>query len=286
MATGRGQQLPGWLQDFLTSTTRGMEAAQRNAEVAREQAAKEAEKHAQLLAEQDKRHKEQMQAILDRLQPAVPPTPVATPPGQAPGLSSQSAAGPSARSAAQPPAKLEPGISLREFRVWRASWEDFFELADGSRLTQERQKALLRTCLTTEMRATLAHAISVADTATVYELLNAIGAHFRRQRNIALSCVQFEERKQQLPPSGRGVNRHIAFGVPHVRQRVNRPAFPRPAGVNRHIPNRCSPVRQGGKPPLISVTRSVTFSNSNSGAVQPPCHHPRNTRQTLSLSLC
>ena len=197
MATGRGQQLPGWLQDFLTSTTRGMEAAQRNAEVAREQAAKEAEKHAQLLAEQDKRHKEQMQAILDRLQPAVPPTPVATPPGQAPGLSSQSAAGPSARSAAQPPAKLEPGISLREFRAWRASWEDFFELADGSRLTHERQKALLRTCLTTEMRATLAHAIPVADTATVDELLNAIGAHFRRQRNIALSCVQFEERKQQ-----------------------------------------------------------------------------------------
>ena len=85
-----------------------MEAAQRNAEVAREQAAKEAEKHAQLLAEQDKRHKEQMQGILDRLQPAVPPTPVATPPGQAPGLSSQSAAGPSARSAAQPPPPPPP----------------------------------------------------------------------------------------------------------------------------------------------------------------------------------
>ena len=73
MATGRGQYLPGWLQDFLTSTTRGMETAQCSEEVAREQAAKEAEKHAQLLEEQDKRHKEQMQAILDRLQPAVPP---------------------------------------------------------------------------------------------------------------------------------------------------------------------------------------------------------------------
>ena len=47
------------------------------------------------------------------------------------------------------------------------------------------------------MRATLAHAIPVADTATVDELLNANGAHFRRQRNIALPCVQFEERKQQ-----------------------------------------------------------------------------------------
>ena len=47
------------------------------------------------------------------------------------------------------------------------------------------------------MRATLAHATPVADTATVDELLNAIGAHFRWQRNIALSCVQFEERKQQ-----------------------------------------------------------------------------------------
>ena len=75
MATERGQQLPGWLQDFLTSTTRGMEAVQSSAEVARDQASKEAEKHAQLLAEQDKRHKEQMQAILDRLQPAVPPPP-------------------------------------------------------------------------------------------------------------------------------------------------------------------------------------------------------------------
>ena len=47
------------------------------------------------------------------------------------------------------------------------------------------------------MRATLAHAIPVADTATVDELLNAIGAHFRCQRNIALSCVQCEECKQQ-----------------------------------------------------------------------------------------
>ena len=168
MATGRGQHLPGWLQDFLTSTTRGMEAVQRSAEVAREQAAKEAEKHAQLLAEQDKRHKEQMQAILDRLQPYQRyPLRLQHHTGQAPGFSSQSAAGPSARSAAQPPAKLEPDIFLREFRAWRASWEDFFELSDGSRLTQERQRALLRTCLTTEMRATLAHAIPVADTATV-----------------------------------------------------------------------------------------------------------------------
>ena len=48
-----------------------------------------------------------------------------------------------------------------------------------------------------DARATLAHAIPVADTANVDELLNAIGAHFRRQRNIALSCVQCEERKQQ-----------------------------------------------------------------------------------------
>ena len=54
-----------------------------------------------------------------------------------------------------------------------------------------------RTCHTSEMHATLAHAIPVADTATVDELLNAIGAHFQRQRNIALSCVQFEEREQQ-----------------------------------------------------------------------------------------
>ena len=47
------------------------------------------------------------------------------------------------------------------------------------------------------MQATLAHAIPVEESATVGELLDAIGTHFRRQHNIALSCVQFEERKQQ-----------------------------------------------------------------------------------------
>ena len=196
----RSQQLPGWLQEFVTSTAQGMEAAQRNADVAREQAAKQAEQHAQLLAEQDKRHKEQLQAILDRLQPAIGETASpshGSPPGQAASPASSSAASPSSRTAAQPPTKLAPGSSLREFRAWRASWEDFFELSDGARLPRDRQKALLRTCLTTEMRATLAHAIPVEESATVGELLDAIGTHFRRQRNIALSCVQFEERKQQ-----------------------------------------------------------------------------------------
>ena len=192
MATGRGQQLPGWLQDFLTSTTRGMEAAQRNAEVAREQAAKEAEKHAQLLAQQDKRHKEQMQAILDRLQPAVPPTPVATPPGPP-------SAPPSRPPSAPPPAKLTPDLSLREFRAWRATWTDFFELSDGQRLSPDGQLALFRTCLSSEMRAALGHTIPTKT--TLNEQLDEIAEHFRRQRNVALYRVQFEQRQQQAGES-------------------------------------------------------------------------------------
>ena len=83
-----------------------MEAAQRNAEVAREQAAKEAEMHAQLLVEQDKRHKEQMQATLDRLQPAVPHSDCKHHPDKPLASSPESAARPSARSAAQPPPPL------------------------------------------------------------------------------------------------------------------------------------------------------------------------------------
>ena len=54
------------------SATRRLEAAQRSAVVAREQAANETEKHAQLLAEQDTRQKEQLQAILDCLQRRIP----------------------------------------------------------------------------------------------------------------------------------------------------------------------------------------------------------------------
>ena len=62
---------------------------------------------------------------------------------------------PSRPPSAPPPAKLTPDLSLREFRAWRATWTDFFELSDGQRLSPDRQLALFRTCLSSEMRTAL-----------------------------------------------------------------------------------------------------------------------------------
>ena len=137
-----------------------------------------------------------MQAVLYRLQPVVPPLRLQHHPDMPLALRLHQLQGHPHDPQLSPQLNWIQAFLCANF-VHGPSWKDFFELADGSCLTQERQKALLRTCLTTELRATLAHAIPVANTTRVDELLNAIGANFRRQRNIALSCVQFEERKQQ-----------------------------------------------------------------------------------------
>ena len=102
-------------------------------------------------------------------------------------------------SSAPPPAKLTPDLSLREFRAWRATWTNVFELSDGQRPSLDRQLALFRTCLSSEMRAALGHPIPTKT--TLNEQLDEIAEHFRRQRNIALYRVQFEQRQQQAGES-------------------------------------------------------------------------------------
>ena len=73
------------------------------------------------------------------------------------------------------------------------------ELSDGQRLSPDRQLALFRTCLSSEMRAALGHTIPTKT--TLNEQLDEIAEHFRRQRNVALYRVQFEQRQQQAGES-------------------------------------------------------------------------------------
>ena len=56
---------------------------------------------------------------------------------------------------------------------------------------------MLRPCLSTEMRATLTHAINLDDNATVDGVLTKIENYLRQQRSVALHRVKFEERQQQ-----------------------------------------------------------------------------------------
>lgn len=90
-------------------------------------------------------------------------------------------------------------ITLRELAAWRRSWEDFVELEQLDRLPGRQQRAMLRTSLSIEMRATLQLAIGIDndDDITVTAILDRIQEHIRAKRNVTLDRVALEERKQE-----------------------------------------------------------------------------------------
>ena len=178
-------ELPEWLSAFVSATQSQIEAS-------RAQAERSERNIAALLAkldEQEERHKDTTAALQQQLAQATNATPASGPP-RAP---------PSRPPSAPPPAKLTPDLSLGEFRAWRTTWTDFFELSEGQHLSPDRQLALFGTSLLSEMRAALDHTIPTKT--NLNEQLDEIAKHFRRQRNVALYRVQFEQRQQQAGES-------------------------------------------------------------------------------------
>ena len=180
MSRRRGQaasssDIPDWLAVFVDTTQAQVQTSQR---------------HIQALIERLEQQEEQSKEAATALQHQLAATASASP------APSQPASTPPSRPTSAPsPPKLTPGISLREFRAWRATWTDYFELTDGRHLSAERQLALFRTCLSPEMRATLGHTIPTKQ--TLADQLDEIALHFQRQRNVALYRVHFEQRQQQ-----------------------------------------------------------------------------------------
>lgn len=99
----------------------------------------------------------------------------------------------------RPPEPMAADITLRELAAWRRSWEDFVELEQLDRLPGRQQRAMLRTSLSIEMRATLQLAIGIDndDDITVTAILDRIQEHIRAKRNVTLDRVALEERKQE-----------------------------------------------------------------------------------------
>lgn len=100
----------------------------------------------------------------------------------------------------QAPHKLSHNVSLREFKIWRSAWADYEELLQLQEQPPRTQLAHFRSCLTPEMRGTLAHAVGISksdDSVPLKRVLDHLTVHFQRQENIALRRVRFEERRQQ-----------------------------------------------------------------------------------------
>ena len=100
----------------------------------------------------------------------------------------------------RPPEPMAADITLRELAAWRRSWEDFVELEQLDRLPARQQRAMLRTSLSIEMRATLQLAIGIDndDDITVTAILDRIQEHVRGKRNFTLDRIALEERKQAI----------------------------------------------------------------------------------------
>ena len=103
------------------------------------------------------------------------------------------------RAKTRPPEPMAADITLRELASWRRSWEDFVEIEQLDRLPACQQRAMLRTSLSIEMRATLQLAIGIDndDDITVTAILDRIQEHVRGIRNVTLDRVALEERKQE-----------------------------------------------------------------------------------------
>ena len=99
----------------------------------------------------------------------------------------------------RPPEPMAADITLRELAAWRRSWEDFLELEQLDRLPARQQRAMLRTSLSIEMRATLQLAIGIDndDDITVTAILDRIQEHVRSKQNVTLDRIALEERKQE-----------------------------------------------------------------------------------------
>ena len=104
---------------------------------------------------------------------------------------------------AQKPPVLDVGISLAEFAKWRKAYNDYVVVAQTQELPQRSQLALLRTFFSMEMREAVEHVFLIPDDTklSAETLLDKIKKYVRSQRNIALDCVAFEERKQAISES-------------------------------------------------------------------------------------
>ena len=154
-ASSTSSSAPSWLQEFISAVTTQTNLALEHAA----RSDRTIEDLMERLDKQELRH----QRVVDALQKqgaAAEATPL---PGAAPSSPLPTSQPYGRLPSPPPPPKLTPDISLRDFRAWKATWEDYFELSNGPRLTDSHQLALLRTCLSPDMRATLGPTIPVRD---------------------------------------------------------------------------------------------------------------------------
>ena len=104
--------------------------------------------------------------------------------------------------ATKPPI-LNVDISVAEFSKWRKLYNDYVIVSEAHELPRASQIALLRSFFSLELRDAVEHVLLVPDDTELdtNAILEKVHNYIRSQRNIALDCVAFEERKQAVGES-------------------------------------------------------------------------------------
>ncbi|KAK3854724.1 hypothetical protein Pcinc_038818 [Petrolisthes cinctipes] len=92
---------------------------------------------------------------------------------------------------------LSSSASLREFDAWRHKFRGYVALTKVTSLPLVQQKAILTSMLDDEWTRTLRYVVDVADGAQLEEVLDAMEAHLRGQRNVIVDRREFYSRVQQ-----------------------------------------------------------------------------------------
>ncbi|KAK3875281.1 hypothetical protein Pcinc_019836 [Petrolisthes cinctipes] len=92
---------------------------------------------------------------------------------------------------------LSSSASLREFDAWRHKFRGYVALTKVTSLPLVQQKAILTSMLDDEWTRTLRYVVDVADGAQLEEVLDAMEAHLRGQRNVIVDRREFYSGVQQ-----------------------------------------------------------------------------------------
>ena len=101
------------------------------------------------------------------------------------------------------PPILNVDISVAEFSKWRKLYNDYVIVSEAHELPRASQIALLRSFFSLELRDAVEHVLLIPDDTELdtNAILEKVHNYIRSQRNIALDCVAFEERKQAVGES-------------------------------------------------------------------------------------
>ncbi|KAF0308281.1 hypothetical protein FJT64_020476 [Amphibalanus amphitrite] len=144
------------------------------------------------------RREERMAALMERVLPGPTAVQDATAPAQA-AAGPDSGARPRARmpAAGTPTPRLAATATLKEFEAWKEKFSGYCLLTGVHDLTEAEQRAALLAVLDDDWARVVRFGLPIPAEASMADVITAMHAHLRRQRNVVIDRCEFNMRMQE-----------------------------------------------------------------------------------------